>query len=36
VSRILLNSLAELKVSYPKTTPARLAELQSIRKLLQK
>ncbi|MHB1838795.1 MAG: ADP-polyphosphate phosphotransferase [Acidobacteriaceae bacterium] len=36
VSRIVLDALAELKVSYPKTTPARLAELQSIRKLLEK
>lgn len=36
VSRIVLDVLAELKVSYPKTTAARLAELQSIRKLLEK
>ncbi len=36
VSRIVLDVLAELKVSYPETTAARLAELQSIRKLLEK
>ena len=36
VSRIVLDALAELKVSYPKTTPTHLAELQSIRKLLEK
>ncbi len=36
VSRILLNTLAELKVSYPRTTLAHRAELQSIRKLLEK
>lgn len=36
VSRILLHTLAELKVSYPRTTPAHRAELQSIRKLLEK
>ena len=36
VSRILLNTLAELKVSYPRTTPAHRAELQAIRKLLEK
>ncbi|MHB1959830.1 MAG: ADP-polyphosphate phosphotransferase [Acidobacteriaceae bacterium] len=36
VSRIVLDALAELKVSYPKTTAAHLAELQSIRKLLEK
>jgi PPK2 family polyphosphate:nucleotide phosphotransferase len=36
VSGILLHHLNDLKVEYPKATPARLAELQSIRKLLQK
>ena len=36
VSRIVLDALAQLKVSYPKTTAAHLAELQSIRKLLEK
>lgn len=36
VSTILLDALAALKVSYPKTTEARHAELESIRKLLTK
>jgi PPK2 family polyphosphate:nucleotide phosphotransferase len=36
VSGILLHHLNDLKVEYPKATPARLAELQSIRKILQK
>ncbi len=34
VSRIVLDELAQLKVSYPKTTAAHRVELQSIRKLL--
>jgi PPK2 family polyphosphate:nucleotide phosphotransferase len=36
VSRILLNTLAELKLSYPRTTAAQRAELLSVRKLLEK
>ena len=36
VSRIVLDELAQLKVSYPKTTAAHRVELQSIRKLLAK
>ncbi|MES2222829.1 MAG: ADP-polyphosphate phosphotransferase [Acidobacteriota bacterium] len=36
VSRILLDTFAELKLSYPKTTPAQRADLLSIRKLLEK
>jgi PPK2 family polyphosphate:nucleotide phosphotransferase len=36
VSRILLNTFAELKIGFPKTSPARRAELLSIRKLLEK
>ncbi|MHB1935238.1 MAG: ADP-polyphosphate phosphotransferase [Acidobacteriaceae bacterium] len=36
VSQIVLDGLSELKMAYPKTTPARRAELQSIRKLLEK
>lgn len=36
VSTIVLNALTEMKLSYPKTTDARRAELQSIRKLLEK
>jgi PPK2 family polyphosphate:nucleotide phosphotransferase len=36
VSTIVLDALAALKVSYPKTTEARHAELESIRKLLAK
>ncbi len=36
VSQIVLDGLSELKMAYPKTTPARRAELQSIRKLLTK
>jgi PPK2 family polyphosphate:nucleotide phosphotransferase len=34
VSRIILDALVELKMSYPKTTPKRERELKSIRKLL--
>lgn len=34
VSRIILNTLAELKLTYPKTTPARRREMESIRKQL--
>jgi PPK2 family polyphosphate:nucleotide phosphotransferase len=36
VSRIVLDALEGLKMAYPKTTPKRQAELQSIRKQLQK
>lgn len=36
VSRIVLDSLGELKMAYPKTTPKREQELQQIRKLLEK
>jgi PPK2 family polyphosphate:nucleotide phosphotransferase len=36
VSRIVLDTLEELKLAYPKTTPKRLAELHHIRKLLTK
>ncbi len=36
VSRIVLDELAQLKVSYPKTTAAHRVELQSIRKVLAK
>jgi polyphosphate kinase 2 (PPK2 family) len=36
VSTIVLDALSELKVGYPKTTKTRLAELQSIRELLEK
>lgn len=36
VSTIVLDALAELKVGYPKATKTRRAELQSIRKLLEK
>jgi len=34
VSRIVMDALIALKMSYPKTTPKRKAELQAIRKLL--
>ncbi len=34
VSQIVLDALSELKMAYPKTTPKRRRELQSIRKLL--
>jgi PPK2 family polyphosphate:nucleotide phosphotransferase len=36
VSRIVLDTLNELKIAYPKTTPKRRRELKSIRKLLTK
>jgi PPK2 family polyphosphate:nucleotide phosphotransferase len=36
VSRIVLDALEGLKMAYPKPTPKRKAELQSIRKQLQK
>ena len=36
VSRIAMDALKDLKMSYPKTTAKRKAELQSIRKLLVK
>lgn len=36
VSRIVLDALSELKLSYPKTTAMRHMELLSIRKLLEK
>jgi hypothetical protein len=36
VSRIVLDSLAELKLEYPKLTPARRSEMESIRKHLAK
>jgi PPK2 family polyphosphate:nucleotide phosphotransferase len=36
VSRIILDTLNELNMTYPKTTPARQRELQSIRKKLMK
>jgi PPK2 family polyphosphate:nucleotide phosphotransferase len=36
VSTIVLDTLSELKVSYPRSTEARRTELQSIRKLLEK
>jgi PPK2 family polyphosphate:nucleotide phosphotransferase len=36
VSQIVLDTLSDLKMSYPKTTPKRRKELDSIRKLLTK
>jgi PPK2 family polyphosphate:nucleotide phosphotransferase len=36
VSQVVLDALGELKMAYPKTTPKRRLELQSIRKLLTK
>jgi PPK2 family polyphosphate:nucleotide phosphotransferase len=36
VSQIVLDSLDELKMAYPKTTPKRERELKTIRKLLEK
>ena len=36
ISQILLDTMDELKMTYPKTTPKRHAELLSIRKLLEK
>jgi len=36
VSRIVLDTFEELKMSYPETSPERRQELQSIRKQLVK
>jgi polyphosphate kinase 2 (PPK2 family) len=36
VSQIVLDTLKDLKMAYPKTTPKRRRELESIRKLLTK
>jgi PPK2 family polyphosphate:nucleotide phosphotransferase len=36
VSRIILDALENMKLQYPKTTPARLREMESIRKQLAK
>ena len=36
VSQIVLDSLRELKIAYPKTTPKREQELKAIRRLLEK
>ena len=36
ISRIVMDALKDLKMSYPKTTAKRKAELQAIRKLLMK
>ena len=36
VSRIILDALKELRMSYPQSSPARRRELQAIRKLLAK
>jgi len=36
VSRIVIDALKDLKMSYPKTTPERKSELQAIRELLEK
>ena len=36
VSQIVLDTLSDLKMAYPKTTPKRRLELKSIRKLLTK
>ena len=36
VSRIVIDALKDLKMSYPKTTAKRKSELQAIRKLLEK
>ena len=36
VSQIVLDALTELKMSYPKTTPKRREELQTIRESLEK
>jgi hypothetical protein len=36
VSQIVLDTLEELDLAYPKTSPARRAELQAIRKQLEK
>ncbi len=34
VSQIILDTLGDLKMAYPKTSPKRRRELESIRKLL--
>jgi len=36
ISRVILDALGDLKMSYPKTTPERKGELQAIRKRLAK
>jgi hypothetical protein len=36
VSRIFIDAFKELKMAYPKTTPKRRRELESIRKALAK
>jgi hypothetical protein len=36
VSQLVLDTLADLKMAYPKTTKKRRLELESIRKLLTK
>jgi hypothetical protein len=36
VSRIVMDALKDLHMSYPKTTAKRRVELESIRKLLEK
>jgi len=36
VSQIVLDTLTDLKMAYPKTTPKRRRELRSIRRLLTK
>jgi Polyphosphate kinase 2 (PPK2) len=36
VSQIVLDTLSDLKMAYPKTTPKRRLELKSIRKVLTK
>jgi hypothetical protein len=36
VSQIVLDALKELKMAYPRTTPKRRRELESIRRLLEK
>ena len=36
VSRVVLDALRELKMTYPKSGPERRRELQAIRKLLEK
>jgi hypothetical protein len=36
VSQVVLDTFAELKMAYPKTTPKRSKEMKSIRRLLTK
>jgi hypothetical protein len=36
VSQIVLDSLSELKLAYPKTTPKRKHKFKAIRRLLEK